>query len=417
MAYRSGGPKVLVIVLAGGEGKRLMPLTRDRAKPAVPFGGIYRLIDFALSNVVNSGYLKVVVLTQYKSHSLDRHVTKTWRMSTMLGNYVAPIPAQQRIGTSWYLGSADAIFQSLNTITDERPDIVVVVGADHVYRMDFSQMVAQHLETGAGVTVAAIRQPIATADQFGVIDVEPTAPTRIRAFLEKPTQVDGLPDSPNEIYASMGNYVFDADVLVDAVTADADLAGSRHDMGGDIVPALVRQGAAYAYDFRGNVVPGGTDRDMGYWRDVGTVDSYFDAHMDLVSVHPVFNLYNYDWPIFTSYGPYPPAKFVHGIHGRFGEALNSAVSPGVVISGARVTGSVVSPDVHVHSYTEIQDSVVLDGVQVLRHCHIKRAIIDKNVVVPEGTTIGHDLDHDRARGFMVTPSGIVVVGKGHVITP
>ena len=333
MAYRSGGPKVLVIVLAGGEGKRLMPLTADRAKPAVPFGGIYRLIDFALSNVVNSGYLKVVVLTQYKSHSLDRHVTRTWRMSTMLGNYVAPIPAQQRIDKSWYQGSADAIFQSFNTITDEKPDIVVVVGADHVYRMDFSQMVEQHVESRAGVTVAAIRQPIAMSTEFGVIDVVPDDPTKIRAFLEKPAAPDGLPDSPGEILASMGNYVFDADVLMDAVHADATLDGSKHDMGGDIVPALVEQGAAYAYDFKNNVIPGGTERDMGYWRDVGTMDSYFDAHMDLVSIHPIFNLYNYDWPIYTSYGPYPPAKFVHGHHGRFGEALNSAVSPGVVISG------------------------------------------------------------------------------------
>ncbi|MGL5866823.1 MAG: glucose-1-phosphate adenylyltransferase [Dermatophilaceae bacterium] len=416
MAYRSGGPTVLVIVLAGGEGKRLMPLTRDRAKPAVPFGGIYRLIDFALSNVVNSGYLKVVVLTQYKSHSLDRHVTKTWRMSTMLGNYVAPIPAQQRMGKDWYLGSADAIFQSLNTITDERPDIVVVVGADHVYRMDFSQMVEQHVQSGAGVTVAAIRQPRSTASEFGVIDVYPDDPTRIRAFLEKPAEVGGLPGSPDEIYASMGNYVFTADALVEAVTADATNAGSKHDMGGDIVPALVEQGAANAYDFRDNVIPGGTERDLGYWRDVGTIDSYFEAQMDLVSIHPVFNLYNYDWPIFTTYGPYPPAKFVHGIHGRFGEALNSAVSPGVVISGARVTGSVISPDVHVHSYTEIDDSVVLDGVQVMRHCRIRRTIIDKNVIVPEGTSIGYDAEHDRARGFEVTPSGITVVGKGQEVT-
>src|SRR6478609_4550948 len=385
MAYRSGGPKVLVIVLAGGEGKRLMPLTADRAKPAVPFGGIYRLIDFALSNVVNSGYLKIVVLTQYKSHSLDRHVTRTWRMSTMLGNYVAPIPAQQRIDKSWYQGSADAIFQSFNTITDEKPDIVVVVGADHVYRMDFSQMVEQHVESGAGVTVAAIRQPIAMSTEFGVIDVQPDDPSKIRAFLEKPADPDGLPDSPDEILASMGNYVFDADVLMDAVHADATLDGS--------------------------------ERDMGYWRDVGTMDSYFDAHMDLVSIHPIFNLYNYDWPIYTSYGPYPPAKFVHGHHGRFGEALNSAVSPGVVISGARINGSVVSPDVHVHSYTEVDNSVILDGVQIGRNCRIQRAIIDKNVTIPDATSIGFDRENDLARGFSVTESGITVVGKGQVVTP
>ncbi|PRY48909.1 glucose-1-phosphate adenylyltransferase [Knoellia remsis] len=415
MAYRSGGPKVLVIVLAGGEGKRLMPLTAERAKPAVPFGGIYRLIDFALSNVVNSGYLKIVVLTQYKSHSLDRHVTKTWRMSTMLGNYVAPIPAQQRVGKSWYLGSADAIFQSLNTITDERPDIVVVVGADHVYRMDFSQMVDQHLESGAGVTVAAIRQPISMSDQFGVIEVHDDDHTRIKAFREKPTDPDGLPDSPDKILASMGNYVFDADVLQEAVTADHELEDSKHDMGGDIVPALVEQGSAYTYDFKKNVIPGGTERDQGYWRDVGTLDSYFDAHMDLISIHPIFSLYNFDWPLYTTYGPYPPAKFVHGSSGRFGEALNSMVSPGVIISGARVQGSVVSPDVRVHSYTEVDDSVLLDGVEIGRYCKVRRAIIDKSVRLPEGTQVGYDREYDLARGFTVTDSGITVIGKGTVV--
>jgi glucose-1-phosphate adenylyltransferase len=416
MALRSGGPKILAVVLAGGEGKRLLPLTADRAKPAVPFGGIYRLIDFALSNVVNSGYLKSVVLTQYKSHSLDRHITKTWRMSTMLGNYVAPIPAQQRVGKRWYLGSADAIFQSLNTIRDEKPDIVVVVGADHVYRMDFSQMVEQHIETGAGVTVAAIRQPRTLADQFGVIEVDGSDRRRIAAFREKPTDAAGLPDSPDEVLASMGNYVFDADVVIDAVTRDQDREGSKHDMGGDIVPAFVDEGSGYVYDFKDNDVPGSTDRDRGYWRDVGTLDSYYEAHMDLVSVHPVFNLYNYDWTIFTDYGPYPPAKFVHGDKGRFGEALNSAVSPGVVISGARITGSVIGPRVHVHSYTSIDDSVLLDGVQVGRNAEIRRAIIDKNVVVPEGTRIGVDRQHDLDRGFVVTESGITVIGKGQEVT-
>ena len=411
MAYRSGGPKVLAIVLAGGEGKRLMPLTADRAKPAVPFGGIYRLIDFALSNVVNSGYLKVVVLTQYKSHSLDRHVTKTWRMSNMLGNYVTPVPAQQRIDKNWYLGSANAIFQSLNLVHDEQPDIVVVVGADHVYRMDFSQMVQQHIETGAGVTVAAIRQPISLADQFGVIEVDDADRRKIGAFREKPRDAKGLPDSPEEVLASMGNYVFDADVLIDAVTRDNDREGSKHDMGGDIVPAFVSEGRGYVYDFKDNVIPGATERDQAYWRDVGTMDSYWEAHMDLVSIHPVFNLYNYDWPIYTDYGPYPPAKLVHGAAGKFGEAHNSAVSPGVVISGATVTNSVLSPRCHIHSGTTIDDSVLLDGVEVGRGCVIRRAIIDKGVVVPPDTTIGVDREKDLARGFMVTESGLTVVAK------
>ncbi len=305
---------VLAIVLAGGEGKRLMPLTADRAKPAVPFGGIYRLIDFALSNVVNSGYLKVVVLTQYKSHSLDRHITTTWRMSTLLGNYVTPVPAQQRVGKRWYLGSADAIFQSLNLLNDERPDIVVVVGADHVYRMDFSQMVDQHVDVrGSGCTVAAIRQPIELADQFGVIDIDPASPDRIRAFLEKPKDPEGLPDSPDEVLASMGNYVFDADALREAVTQRRRRSsGSKHDMGGDIVPVVRRPHRAGVYDYKDNDVPGSNDRDRGYWRDVGTMGSYYAAHMDLVAPLPVFNLYNTQWPIYTRYGPQPPAKIVEG---------------------------------------------------------------------------------------------------------
>jgi glucose-1-phosphate adenylyltransferase len=357
----------------------------------------------------------VVVLTQYKSHSLDRHVTKTWRMSTMLGNYVAPIPAQQRVDKNWYLGSADAIYQSLNTIADEKPDIIVVVGADHVYRMDFSQMVDQHIQTGAGATVAAIRQPIEMADQFGVIEVDDDDPTLISAFREKPSDPKGLPGAPHEILASMGNYVFSADVLIDAVTKDHDLEGSKHDMGGDIIPALVKENAAYAYDFKKNVIPGGTERDMGYWRDVGTLDSYYDAHMDLISIHPIFNLYNYDWPIYTDYGPYPPAKFVHGHHGRFGEALNSAVSPGTVISGARVTGSIVGANVRVHSYSEVDESVILDNVVIGRNCKIRKAIIDKNVIVPEGCEIGIDHDRDRARGFEVTDGGVVVIGKGQKV--
>jgi glucose-1-phosphate adenylyltransferase len=402
--------KVLAIVLAGGEGKRLMPLTADRAKPAVPFGGIYRLIDFALSNVVNSGYLRVVVLTQYKSHSLDRHVTTTWRMSTMLGNYIAPVPAQQRVGKHWYLGSGDAIFQSLNLIRDEKPDIVVVVGADHVYRMDFSQMVEQHIASGAGATVAAIRQPIALADQFGVIDVQPDDPSRIREFLEKPTDPIGLPDSPHEVLASMGNYVFDADALVEAVTKDSDLEGSKHDMGGDIVPAFVNSDNAGVYDFKDNVVPGSTDRDRGYWRDVGTMGSYHAAHMDLVSVLPVFNLYNYAWPMYTSYGPHPPAKLVRGTEGEPAQAYDAVLSPGVVVTGGNVSRSVLSPSVRVETGAEVTNSVLLDGVLVGRGAVVRNAIVDKGVVIPDGAQLGVDLDADRARGLQVH-DGLTVLGK------
>ncbi|SDQ43287.1 glucose-1-phosphate adenylyltransferase [Quadrisphaera sp. DSM 44207] len=408
-------PKVMAIVLAGGEGKRLMPLTADRAKPAVPFGGTYRLVDFALSNLVNSDYRKIVVLTQYKSHSLDRHVTVTWRMSTMLGNYVTPVPAQQRLGPRWYLGSADAIYQSLNLINDERPDIVVVVGADHVYRMDFSQMVARHVESGLPCTVAAIRQPISLADQFGVIATDPADPRRISAFLEKPKDAQGLTDSPGEVLASMGNYVFDAAALVDAVTQDAELEGSRHDMGGDIVPWFVEEQQAGVYDFKDNDVPGSTESDRSYWRDVGTLDSYYDAHMDLISVVPEFNLYNYDWPIYTQQPPLPPAKFVHGWQGRIGHAVNAVVGPGVVVSGGIVENSVLAPQVRVHSWASVSDSVLMDGVEVHRHAVVRRAILDKNVVVPRGARIGMDPEEDRRRGLTVTDSGVVVIGKGQTV--
>ena len=410
---RDSRKNVLAIVLAGGEGKRLMPLTADRAKPAVPFAGIYRLIDFALSNVVNSGYLKVVVLTQYKSHSLDRHVTQTWRMSTMLGNYVAPVPAQQRVGKRWYLGSADAIFQSLNLITDEKPDIIVVVGADHVYRMDFSQMVDQHVESGAPCTVAAIRQPIGLADQFGVIDVEPDDPRKIRDFLEKPKDPVGLPDSPGEVLASMGNYVFDADALVEAVTRDADVDSSAHDMGGDIVPSFVRRDQAAVYDFKDNEVPGATNRDRGYWRDVGTMGSYYAAHMDVVSPLPIFNLYNFDWPIFTSYGPQPPVKVVKGEGGRTSDIGDAVLSPGVVVSGGSVRRSVLSPEVRVDNGADVADSVIMNGVRIGAGAVVRNAIIDKFVEVPAGAQIGVDPEADEARGFIVD-DGLTVLGKGQV---
>ena len=400
-----GGPKVLAIVLAGGEGKRLMPLTADRAKPAVPFGGIYRLIDFALSNLVNSDYLQIVVLTQYKSHSLDRHITTTWRMSSLLGNYVTPVPAQQRVGKNWYLGSADAIYQSLNLIYDEKPDYVVVVGADHVYRMDFADMVEAHIASGAKASVAAIRQPISLADQFGVIDVDPEDPSRIRAFLEKPTDPQGLPDSPDEVLASMGNYVFTADALIDAVTRDADLEGSKHDMGGDIVPAFVDRGEAYVYDFKDNTIPGAEDRDRGYWRDVGTIDSYYDAHMDLVSVHPIFNLHNGRWPIRGETHNLPPAKFVQG-----GVAEDSVVGSGCIISAGTVRNSVLSSNVIVEDGAVVEGSVLMPGVRVGKGAVVRKAILDKNVVIGDGEQLGVDLEADRER-FSVSAGGVVTVGK------
>ena len=404
--------KVFGIVLAGGEGKRLMPLTSDRAKPAVPFGGEYRLIDFAISNLINSGLRQIVVLTQYKSHSLDRHVSQTWRLSGMLNAYVASVPAQQRLGKHWFQGSADAILQSLNLIRDEKPDIVVVVGADHVYRMDFRDMVDAHIANRAGVTVAAIRQPIDLANQFGVIEVDATNPEKIGRFREKPTDAVGLTDSPHEVLASMGNYVFDADVLIDAVTRDGEVPESKHDMGGDIVPYFVEKGEAFVYDFIRNTVPGSTDRDRDYWRDVGTIDSFFEAQQDLIWPLPVFNLYNREWPIFSQQWNSPPAKFVRDSTGQSGTALESLVSLGCVISGARIERSILSPWVTVDSGATITDSVLFDKVHVAEGATVQRAILDKEVIVAAGATVGVDHDLDRSRGFTVTSSGIVVVEKG-----
>ncbi len=402
-------PRVLGIVLAGGEGKRLWPLTADRAKPAVPFGGTYRLIDFVLSNLVNAGYLRICVLTQYKSHSLDRHITQTWRMSTVLDNYITPVPAQQRLGPRWYTGSADAILQSANLIYDDKPDYIIVFGADHVYRMDPRQMISQHIQSGAGATVAGIRVPRSEATAFGVIDAG--LDKRVHGFLEKPADPPGLPDNPDQAYASMGNYIFTTSVLLEALKQDAEDEDSVHDMGTNIMPMMVKQGEAFVYDFTENDVPGATERDWGYWRDVGTMDAYYDAHMDLVAVHPIFNLYNQQWPIYTNMPQLPSAKFVEG-----GIAQESLVGSGTIISGATVRHSVISPNVRLNAGAYVEGSVLMEGVQIGRGAVVRRAILDKDVVVPEGAHIGVDPATDRSR-YHVSDSGIVVLGKSQLALP
>jgi len=360
--------------------------------------------------------LHIAVLTQYKSHSLDRHITTTWRMSALLGNYVTPVPAQQRLGPRWYTGSADAIFQSLNLVHDERPDVVVVFGADHVYRMDPRQMWQQHLDGGAGVTVAGIPVPRQEATAFGVIQTAADG-RRIEAFLEKPADPPGLPDRPDETFASMGNYVFSTEALLDTLATDAADENSKHDMGGNIVPLLVEQGAAQVYDYQTNRVPGEDPGAVRYWRDVGTLDSYYDAHMDLCATVPAFNLYNDRWPILTHIPSHPPAKFVHDDEkrDRVGRAINSVVSNGVIVSGSEVRESVLSPGVRVHSWATVERSVVMDGTDIGRHAVIRDAILDKNVRVADGVQIGVSKGDDHARGFTVTDNGITVLGKGEQV--
>jgi glucose-1-phosphate adenylyltransferase len=393
------------MVLAGGEGKRLMPLTMDRAKPAVPFGGTYRLIDFVLSNLANAELRQIAVLTQYKSHSLDKHISLTWRMSTMLGNYVTPVPAQQRLGPRWYQGSADAIYQSMNLIRDEEPDYVVVFGADNIYRMDVHQMFDAHVDGGRGCTVAGIRVPRNQASAFGVIDAG--ADNKIKDFLEKPAEPPGLPDDPDASFASMGNYIFTSDALIEALIADAENEDSRHDMGGDIIPSFVSRGDAQVYDFTANEVPGSTDRDKAYWRDVGTLDAYHEAHMDLVSVDPVFNLYNMDWPIWTYPVQMPGAKFTLN-----GVSRESIVSPGCVVAGGSIETSVLSPNVQVADGAQVDHSVILSHTSIGQNAVIHRAILDKHVIVDDDAKVGLDPEADEARGFYISEGGITVVPKG-----
>ncbi|BDG03628.1 glucose-1-phosphate adenylyltransferase [Anaeromyxobacter oryzae] len=404
--------KFLAMILAGGEGRRLDPLTRERAKPAVPFGGRYRIIDFVLSNFANSGILRMKVLVQYKSESLNTHVQRGWRLTALLNQYVELVPAQMRVGPKWFEGSADAIYQNLNIITDEEPEYTFVFGADHVYRMDVRQMLDFHLDRKAELTVAAIPIPKEDASEFGIIEVD--AEGRMIGFTEKPkADAKTIPGDPTRCLASMGNYLFTTDSLVQEIVRDAGDPNSAHDFGKSIVASMYQRKRVYVYDFARNVVPGQTERERGYWRDVGSIDAYFQANMDLVAVDPIFSLYNDQWPIFTVQYNYPPAKFVFNNEKehRVGRATDSLVSEGCIISGGHVHHCIVSPKVRVNSYSTVEDSILFENVNIGRHCKIRRAIIDKHVDIPAHTTIGYDLEKDR-KHFHVTESGIVIIPKG-----
>jgi glucose-1-phosphate adenylyltransferase len=409
--------KVLAMILAGGEGRRLDPLTRERAKPAVPFGGRYRIIDFVLSNLANSGFLRMKVLVQYKSESLNTHIQRAWRLTALLDQYVEIVPAQQRVGPKWFAGSADAIYQNLNIITDEEPDFLFVFGSDNIYRMDVRQMLEFHFDRKADLTVAAIPVPVEEAKDFGIIEVD--SENRMIGFVEKPKLgPKTMPSNPSRCLASMGNYLFTTDALVQEIVRDAGDPNSAHDFGKSIVASMYERKKVFVYDFATNVVPGQSERERGYWRDVGNLDAYYNANMDLVAVDPIFSLYNYDWPIYTVQYNYPPAKFVFRLEseGRVGQATNSLISEGCIISGGQVHHSIISPKVRVNSYAVVEDSIVFENVNIGRHCKIRRAIVDKHVDIPAGTTIGYDLEKDR-RQFHVSDSGIVIIPKGMHIEP
>jgi glucose-1-phosphate adenylyltransferase len=402
-------PNILVVVLAGGEGRRLLPLTDDRAKPAVPFGGSYRIIDFVLSNFANAGYLKIVVLTQYKSHSLDLHVSRTWRFSTFLGNYVTPVPAQMRRGPHWFSGSADAIYQNLNLITDEEPDVVCVFGADHIYRIDPRQMVEEHLDNDTDVTVAAIPMPLEQGREFGVIEAD--ASGRIVKFHEKSANPPPMLDDPTKCLASMGNYVFNTKALIDVVTPREGEFEPK-DIGGDVIPALTEAGRARVYDFSTNDIPGQVELERGYWRDVGSLDAYYDASMDLIAPLPLFDLYNDQWPMYSLQLQLPPAKLSNGYDGSRPSVTNSLLCAGSIVSGGEVKRSIIGPDVYIDSGALVTDSILFPGVRVGRGVRLHRCILDKNVKVPDGGSIGVDHEADAQR-FSISANGIAVVPKDH----
>jgi glucose-1-phosphate adenylyltransferase len=398
------------MVMAGGLGSRLHPLTRDRAKPAVPFGGKYRIIDFVLSNLVNSRIYAIYVLVQWRSQSLIEHLKDGWQFGgPITDQFVTPVPAQMRMGESWYQGTADAIFQNLNLLDDYRPDLVAVFGADHIYRMDIQQMIEFHAERKAAVSVATIPVHVEEARQFGILEVD--SGMRVRGFEEKPATPRQLPGAPGRCLASMGNYLFDPEVLRRALAEDAAIAASQHDFGRDIIPRLLERVPVYAYNFMSNRIQGDSEVNLSYWRDVGTIDTYYEANMDLRDARPHLNLYNQRWPLRTAYYDQPPAKFVFDENGRRGQALHSVVSEGSIVSGGTVRNSILGRSVFVHSWATVEDSVLMDYVEIGRHARVRRAILDKNVFVPEGDEIGYDLARDRER-FHVTDSGLVVIPKG-----
>ena len=397
---------VLAIVLAGGRGSRLDPLTRDRAKPAVPFGGIYRIIDFTLSNCINSDLRKVLVLTQYKAVSLNRHIDQGWMfLSRELDEYIEVIPPQQRIAESWYQGTADAIYQNVYTIEKAAPRDTLILAGDHIYKMNYAEMIAFHRRNRADLTIASLTVPRADARDFGVMAVDDAG--RVLSFLEKPSDPPPMPDHPDQALASMGIYVFSTDVMYELLFQDAARKeASRHDFGKDIIPGMLRSSRVFAYPFRDE-----NRKQAAYWRDVGTLDAYFQANMDLISVDPILNLYDRDWPIHTYQPPMPPPKFVHTDHDRRGAAFNSIVCQGAIVSGGQLYRSIVSPGVRVNSYALVEDSILFDGVEVGRHAKVRRAIVDKDVRIPPGFEVGYDRALDLARGLTVTAEGVTVVAK------
>lgn len=400
---------ILTMILAGGEGTRLTPLTSERAKPAVPFGGNYRIIDFVLNNFVNSDLLQIFVLTQFKSHSLMKHLSRSWQVTGLTNRFIDPIPAQMQTGKHWYQGTADAIYQNINLIRGLDPEIVCVFGGDHIYKMDVRQMISYHHDCNALLTIAAIPVHISQADQFGIIEIDDSG--KMIGFEEKPQgNPKTIPGRPDYVLASMGNYVFDAKALVECLNIDAEAIESQHDFGHDIIPMLFKQDAVYVYDFSTNVIRGEPEASIGYWRDVGTLDSFYEANMDLISVTPPFDLYNKYWPLRSYHPPVPPAKFVHDEMNRTGQAIRSMVGSGCIVSGSIVYNSVLGYNNHIHSHSYIDGSVIMGNCDIGRGCRIRRAIIDKGAMIAPGTIIGEDPAADQKR-FVMSESGIVVIPK------